>query len=61
MSDPLRPADTRSPLTQGGAAPEPARAREGSPLLTGVLTGLLLAALWTLLVYFVHRPVSLTG
>lgn len=56
----VAPRSTNPTVRVYGAAPQPPRS-DSSPLLTGMLTGVLLAVAWALLVYFTHNPVSLAG
>ena len=55
MSDPRQPS-----VKVYGAKPRTPQS-EGSPLLAGVITAILLAVLWTLLVYVTHHPVGVAA
>ena len=55
VSDPRQPS-----VKVYGAKPRTPQS-EGSPLLAGVITAILLAVLWTLLVYATHHPVGVAA
>ncbi len=58
MNDAPRP--TTPPVRVYGAAPR-TQGTDSNPLIAGVLTGMLSAVAWTLLVYVTHNPVSLAA
>jgi len=53
-------AAVRPPVPGGGADARPAT-RDGSPLLAGMITGILLALVWVLVVYVTHNGVPLVA
>jgi phosphate/sulfate permease len=54
------PRSTTPPVRVYGAPPR-SQGSDSNPLSAGVLTGVLSAVAWTLLVYVTHNPVSLAG